>query len=131
MYLNIIPKDKEDVNFIKNLERSDFNDIRKLIPDLLEWVKDGNWPQADLISQYLSPFINEFPDEIIFILKGKDEMWKYWVLKLLILDSEYKPMDRILFQIREIFLNPTKDDKEAEVDVIADEVLKKFKISPR
>jgi hypothetical protein len=126
---NLIPKGKEDSNFINVLKMKSISEIRDLIPQLLEWMQDGNWPQAPLIADYFSPHINEIQEELISILKSNDVMWKYWILQSLILHSEITPDQKILLEVKNVYLNATPHDKEAEVDVIAMEILKKYHIS--
>lgn len=125
---NLIPKGKEDTNFINVLKMKSISEIRDLIPQLLEWMQDGNWPQAPLIADYFSPYINEIQEELISILRGDDAMWKYWILHSLILHSEITPSQKILLEVKNVYLNATPHDKEAEVDIIASEILEKYKL---
>lgn len=123
---NIIPKDKEDIDFINNLKPKNIDEIKDIIPQLLEWTQDGNWPQAKLISDYFSPYINQIEDEIISILEGNDPTWKYWILSGLIYNLETKPSGRILSVINDLYKNSNSFDKEEDVDAIAQEVIEKF-----
>lgn len=125
---NLVPNNKEGLNFINNLKLKSISEIRDLIPQLLEWMQDMNWPQAPLIADYFSPYINEIQEELISILKSNDEMWKYWILHGLILHSEITPSQKILLEVKRVYLNASKQEKEEEVDVIAKEILKKYHI---
>ncbi len=125
---NLIPKGKEDTNFINVLKMKSISEIRDLIPQLLEWMQDMNWPQAPLIADYFSPYINEIQEELISILKSNDEIWKYWILHGLILHSEITPSQKILLEVKRVYLNASKQEKEEEVDVIAKEILEKYKL---
>lgn len=87
-----------------------------------------NWPQAPLIADYFSPHINEIQEELISILKSNDEIWKYWILHGLILHSEITPSQKILLEVKRVYLNASKQEKEEEVDVIAMEILEKYHI---
>lgn len=126
---NLVPNNKEDLNFIHNLKLKSISEIRDIIPQLLEWMQDMNWPQAPLIADYFSPYINEIQEELISILKSNDVMWKYWILHSLILHSEITPSQKILLEVKNVYLNATPHDKEAEVDIIASEILEKYKLS--
>ncbi|MBC8643248.1 DUF5071 domain-containing protein [Flavobacterium lindanitolerans] len=97
---NLVPKNKEDLNFINNLKLKSISEIRDFIPQLLEWMQDMNWPQAPLIADYFSPYINEIQEELISILKSNDEIWKYWILHGLILHSEITPSRKILLEVK-------------------------------
>lgn len=123
----LIPKDKEDLEFINELKIKSIVEIKDIIPDLLEWTQDMNWPQAKLLVDYFSPYLNEIDSEIIDILKGNDSLWKYSILLGLILNSKTIPNDKILSAIYEICKNPSEDDKEEEVDVLACRIIKNIK----
>lgn len=125
---NLVPNNKEDLNFIHNLKLKSISEIRDIIPQLLEWMQDMNWPQAPLIADYFSPYINEIQEELISILKSNDEIWKYWILHGLILHSEITPGQKILLEVKRVYLNASKQEKEEEVDVIAKEILEKYKL---
>ncbi|OJX50122.1 MAG: hypothetical protein BGO88_05385 [Flavobacterium sp. 38-13] len=125
---NLVPNNKEDLNFINNLKLKSISEIRDIIPQLLEWMQDMNWPQAPLIADYFSPYINEIQEELISILKSNDEIWKYWILHGLILHSEITPSQKILLEVKRVYLNASKQEKEEEVDVIAKEILEKYHI---
>lgn len=123
----LIPKDKEDVSFIDHLKLMQIEDIRHIVPNLLEWIQDGNWIQAKLIINYFSPHINEIENEIITILKGDDSTWKYWTLSGLIYHSNVEPSNNLFSVINDLYINPTVSDKEEEVDIVANEILEKYK----
>lgn len=125
---NLVPNNKEDSNFIHDLKLKSISEIRDIIPQLLEWMQDMNWPQAPLIADYFSPYINEIQEELISILKSNDEIWKYWILHGLILHSEITPGQKILLEVKRVYLNASKQEKEEEVDVIAKEILEKYKL---
>lgn len=120
-----LPQDKEDLEFINYLEKTNIEDIITDVPILLEWLQDGNWPQGKLIAKYLSPKVNLIKNEIIGILKGKDEMWKYWILNGLLLKTEKKLDRSIIEELEKLYTNPSEDESEAEVDSIAYLILKK------
>ena len=123
----LIPKDKEDVSFIDDLKLMQIEDIRHIVPNLLEWIQDGNWIQAKLIVNYFSPHINEIENEIITILKGNDSTWKYWTLSSLIYHSDVKPSIKLLSVINDLYVNCSVLDKEEEIDIVANEILEKYK----
>jgi len=123
---HLVPKNKEDVDFIVNLESKSIDEIREAVPELLEWLQDINWPQVPLITNYLIPYINEIEDDLIRILKGNDEFWKYTLLHCLIASSTTTPSDRILLEIERISIKPIKNEDEEEVIIRAKEILNKF-----
>lgn len=123
---NLIPRDKEDIDFIQNLRLKNINDIRDYVPELLEWIQDGNWPQAKLIVDYFLPYVNEIESEIINILRSNDPIWKYYILSRLLHNSKVKPNNNILKVVNDLYTNANASEKEEEVDLVAGEVLNKF-----
>lgn len=124
--IEFLPKDKEDTQFVEKLRLKSISEIKDNIPDLLEWVQDGNWPQASYIMEYFRPHINEIDDELIKILKGNDATWKYWLLLGLIKNSGVTPNQKLLSELDRLASSPTADDKEEGIDDLSKEILDKF-----
>lgn len=51
----LIPKDKMDIESVNKLKALDINLIKPIIPDLLEWTADANWPTSKEIGKLLLP----------------------------------------------------------------------------
>lgn len=123
---NLIPKDKFDTKSIEQLKTFSIEQIRPIVPKLLIWTQDGNWPNSGLIMDYFRPHINEIDEDIIKILNGNDVTWKYWILLGLINDSVITPNDKILSTLKQLVNNPTEEDKDEELDILSKEILVKF-----
>jgi len=54
------------------------------VPMLLEWLQDGNWPGAEEIARHLSKYDAAIIEPVRSVLEGKDGLWAYWVLSLLV-----------------------------------------------
>lgn len=122
-YTEYLPRDKHDferVNQLKNLSREE---LVLLLPGLMEWVQDMNWPIAEEVSELLLTC----PDEIIPLIKDvlvtNDDIWKYWCLIILV---EKLPKDLIV-QLKSGLIrlveSPTAGEKLEELDEIALEIL--------
>lgn len=122
-----IPQNKSDIDFYTHLEKMNIIEIKEDVNVLLEWLQDMNWPVAIHISNYFSQYINIIDDEIIEILRSKDEEWKYSILFSIILHSKIEPNDKIYKEVYRIFKHPTKEESEADLDELADDILKKYK----
>ena len=55
------------------------------LPDLLEWLQDGNWPGAIEIAEFLAARPLTVLPRIREILRHDDNIWKYWLIELLAL----------------------------------------------
>lgn len=120
--INLIPKDKSDFQTVELLKNYNFQQIKPIVPDLLEWLQDMNWPVSRPIADFLIPFTEEISSELIKILKTNDEMWKYWILLSFGKNIKNKS---VLNEIERITKNPSQGEIENDVFEIANEILKK------
>ena len=113
---DLIPKDKFDIETAEMLRNYSFKNIHPIVPDLLEWLQDGNWPVSKTVADFLIPFTDDISQEILYILKGTDEVWKYWIL--LIFGKTIKN-EIVINEIKTIAINPTDDEINDGVNDIA------------
>jgi len=83
-----------------------------------------NWPVARPVSRYLRSISSDISTEILEVLKGQDEVWKYWILNVLGLEREGAIVPELVEEIRRIARNSTEGEIEEEVSLIAQEILK-------
>ena len=72
----LIPKHKDDQKVIAGLKKLSFEQMKPIVPKLLEWLQDMNWPIAGPIAEVLKPFENRITAEIIKILKTDDGVFR-------------------------------------------------------
>ncbi|QOG02050.1 DUF5071 domain-containing protein [Flavobacterium sp. MDT1-60] len=116
----LIPKDKFDFETVEKLKNCSFEEIESIIPDLLEWLQDMNWPISRPIAELLIPFSEKISSEILKILQSEDQVWKYWIL---ITFGEIIKDKMVLNEIERIAKDPTKDEIEEEVFEIATKII--------
>lgn len=116
----LIPKDKFDFETVEKLKNYSFDEIEPIIPILLEWLKDMNWPVSRPLANFLVPYSEEISSEVLKILQSKDEMWKYWILLTFGKSIKNKSVHQ---EITRIVQNPTKEEIENDVFEIAQEIL--------
>nr|WP_294782331.1 DUF5071 domain-containing protein [uncultured Flavobacterium sp.] len=119
---NLIPKDKFDFETVELLKKYSFEEIKPIIPDLLEWMQDMNWPISKPIADFLLPFKEQIAPELVTILKTNDGIWKYWIL---ISFGKTIQNDLVLNEIKRIAKNPTKEEIENDLPEIATDILNK------
>lgn len=124
----IIPKDKLDLEAVANLETCSISEIKNDVLKLLEWLQDMNWPVAGPICDYFAPFVNNIDDEIIYILRTNDDVWKYWIINSLVGSSGVIPNDKIVKEITRIAKNPTDGEKGEGVQEAAIELLEYLRV---
>jgi hypothetical protein len=115
----LIPRNKHDHEVINDLQKLSFEQLKPIIPDLLIWLQDMNWPIASSIADILSPYIDRITPEIIEILKTDDGMWKFWILNFAKTTTD--PL--LLSEIERIAKFPTRNEIEDEVNLIAISIL--------
>lgn len=116
----LIPKDKFDYETVDRVKSCSYDQIESIIPELLEWLPDMNWPISQPIAEYLLPFSEKIAPEILKILQGKDEVWKYWML---ITFGKITKDKLVLEEINRIAKNPTQEEADNEVSEIANEII--------
>ncbi len=116
---DLIPKDKFDIETAQKLQNYSFEEVKPIIPNLLEWLQDLNWPVSKPVFEYMIPFTENISLEILQILQGKDEVWKYWILQ--IFGNETKN-ELVVNEIRRIARNPTEEEINEGIAEIATEI---------
>jgi hypothetical protein len=127
MNTELIPKDKADTETADRLKNYSYSEVKDIIPDLLVWLQDMNWPVARPVAEYLKTFTDNISSEIIKILQGDDEVWKYWII------ANFGPLTKnqeVLTEIKRIAVNPTKTEVMEEIDEMAREILERREKQP-
>lgn len=118
---DLIPKNKSDIETAERLKNYSFEKIKPIIPNLLEWLQDMNWPVARPVANFLLSINDQITDEIIEVLKTQDEIWKYWII------STFGPITtsvEIRKEIERIANYPTKSERLEELEALSLEILK-------
>ncbi len=117
---DLVPKHKHDIETAEKLNQYSIEEIRSIVPALLEWLQDANWPVAYPVKLYLAKHVKHIQDEILEVFKTDDALWKYWVLLLL---GKGIDDERLIDEIKRIAVAPTNSEKEEEVDQMARELI--------
>jgi hypothetical protein len=119
-----IPKTKDDIDAIYELEKLCLFEIKPDVKILLEWMQDMHWDVSIGIMNYFKKDINQIENEIIEILASNDEEWKYNILYFLIKDSNAENFSRDLTEkIKRIAFKPNPSEIEEGLNVLAQNIL--------
>jgi hypothetical protein len=120
-----IPLHKTDIARAEAAVRYGYPAVAPILPQLLEWLKDINWPVAHVLAPFLASIGNPLVPHIEHIFHTDDEIWKYWIIRAIIYNS---PELATSFhdELERIASSPTNSEKYEEVNVVAREVLEKF-----
>ncbi|WP_434750299.1 DUF5071 domain-containing protein [Paenibacillus amylolyticus] len=114
----MLPRDKFDIESVKELGMLSNNELKVIIPELLEWIQDGNWPIAKSVEDLLLRFGEELIPHIKNVFKTRDSTWEYFMLTGLIsrLPSKYVVM--LKEDLERLLKHPTEDELLEEMDEI-------------
>ena len=83
----LIPQNKFDTERANQVVAAGYPAIEPILPDLLEWIQDCNWPVAQVLAPFLGTIGAPLIPHIRKILATDDNMWKYWALTYLVQNS--------------------------------------------
>lgn len=118
-----IPRNKHDLLAIEHAKGAGFPALNEVLPELLAWLEDANWPVALPTASVLAGAGSEIVPPIRDILKGNDSIWKFWVIDLLVRHLKPDVQSELRADLLHLANEPTADEKLEEVDCIAREVL--------
>ena len=108
----LVPKDKFDTSSIHELRNLTEEEIRPILPELIEWLADFNWPVASEVAKVVALFPNSVIGELKkqFAPEADDDILKYWILVRLIPLFEKDKQLLLLPTLHRIAENPTKGE---------------------
>jgi len=71
------------------LKKIGYPRVKLIIPELLEWIQDMNWPGAQDIADLLSTIDDEIVPYVKQVLKSGDGIWIIWLLSEVV--SKWNP----------------------------------------
>ncbi|MGC5773673.1 DUF5071 domain-containing protein [Paenibacillus pabuli] len=121
-----LPRDKYDFEAVRKLSELGNEELKDIIPELMEWLQDGNWPISKSVEDLLLRFGEEFIPHIQNGFQTKDPQWEYFMLTGLIrrLPSQYLIM--LKGDLERILENPTEDEILEELDEVIIPLLDKI-----
>ena len=118
-----IPKDKFDTQAVVQATALGFPALNPILPDLLEWMQDLNWPVARDLAPVLARAGIEIVAPIKSIFAGDDLGWTYFLIMGLLPYVSTEVWALLEGDLRRFAEHPTPEQKLEEVDEIATETL--------
>lgn len=121
----LVPKDKHDTSGIAQLLRLTDNEIAPILPALLEWMQDGNWPVAKALLPVLAKHERQTAPLAAQLLlpEQTDDDWKYFLLTDLLPLFSGQALSGVLPAVQRIAAAPTQGERDSEVDAAAADFL--------
>jgi hypothetical protein len=125
----LIPQHKSDLEpAIKAIEAG-FPTVAPILPDLLEWLQDINWPVARILAPFLATIGIPLIPHIQEILKTDDEIWKYWII-VSIINNSPELAKAFRADLERLAKAPEENEAREELNLVAQEVLEKYDWNP-
>lgn len=113
---------KSDEGSLRQLRDLGYPAVAPVIPHLLDWIKDPNWPICRHVTEFLASIGAPVIPEIRRVLQGSDDIWKLSCLYLL------KHMDSqttagLTSEITRLAVSPTAGEVAEDVPEVARDLL--------
>jgi uncharacterized protein DUF5071 len=119
---DLIPRTKTDYERVQAVKEAGYPAVEPILPELLEWMQDYNWPVAQGLQPLLASIGEPLAPHIRPIFKTDDALWKYWILEKIVAHCP-----ALARQLREEILSlaelQPRDDDERLVQEISQEIL--------
>ena len=119
--MNINPIDKSDEASAQRLLLAGDEEVLTILPDLLEWLKDYNWPVTSQVHERLKRLGQPLVKPLKEILQGNDGTWKWFIISCFLPDLDKVIAEQLHDELHRIINNPTKSDVIEEVVLEAQE----------
>lgn len=118
----LVPTDKLDTEKVQAIVALGYPGVGPILPGLLEWMQDINWPVAQGLRPFLASLGAPLAPHIQRILETEDEIWKYWVLAGIVAESA--DLKAVLRQeLERLAIHPTPGERAEKLDSLAREIL--------
>ena len=130
----LLPKSKMDTEAIEQMSHLDARTLEPLIPDLLVWIQDANWPIAWPIVELLRKHPSIVVGPVRKILRDEagekdDGEWKHNCLTSLVADMDKEHKLTLKEELVRMASLSTKGEKEWETADTAKEILEELGVT--
>jgi len=122
-YSELIPKTKSDYERVEQLKEAGKEKIIPILPQLLEWLQDINWPIAQDIEDIIADYEEQLIPHIQAVMKSNDGVWKFSLLYGLINRFSNEKLLELKPDLVRMKLSPTKDEIDEELAEQIEELL--------
>jgi hypothetical protein len=120
---DLLSKDKHDQEAIERLRKLQPEQLVPLLPELLEWIADINWPICRDAIELVLTVPEHVAEPVCKVLQTTDEGWKCNCLDYVVRDLPQEEQQRLRPELERIAQNPTLEEIEEETRDTAQEIL--------
>ena len=122
-YEDYLPLNIYDVDKVEKLKKLDRSVLEPLLPDLLEYTQDMNWPVASGVVEILLTFPKEIVSHVQAIVSSNDDNWKWFILNFLVIKLPVESQVQFKQYLIRVAQTPTQNEIAEELDEIAKEIV--------
>ena len=119
----LLPRNKYDVDSAEKIKKMDRNLILPLLPGLLIFTQDMNWPVAPSVLEILLTFPIEIVPHVKNVLSSDDDNWKWFILHFLIIELPVESKIQFREYLTRVAETPTQNEIAEELAEIAKKIL--------
>ncbi|NHZ78695.1 DUF5071 domain-containing protein [Massilia sp. CCM 8695] len=113
-----VPTDKHDLAAVQAAMAAGWPAIAPVVPDLLAWMQDPNWPLARTLAPLLASLGAPLAPAIRQILDGDDAIWKHNLIFRVVAPSPTL-LQALAADLHRLATHPSASDRAEEVDIEA------------
>jgi hypothetical protein len=127
---NLVPKSKHDHEAANAAVAAGYPAVEPILPELLEWLQDMNWPVAKSLAPFLASVGEPLIPHLKRIFESEDVIWKAWIISEII---EENPELATVFRdyLESLAYNRPNDEDDEWLIEHARDVLEKYGWSSR
>jgi hypothetical protein len=122
----LLPIDKMDTEAASKVVAIGFPGVEPVLPKLLEWLQDMNWPVAQVLQPFLASVGAPLAVHIRAVLATDDDVWKYWVVQGVVGES-MQLMHALKPELERLAHSPTDGEAEEGVSELSAQIIKKVR----
>jgi hypothetical protein len=119
---SIVPRSKGDFIRAYAVAATGYPSVGPVLPGLLEWLQDWNWPVAHVLTPFLGSIGLPLLPHVHQILESDDLVWKYWILWSVVYGCP-ELATALADELKRLATKPTPSEVGEELDVAAREIL--------
>jgi hypothetical protein len=115
---SLVPQDKHDLETAEAAVAAGYPAVEPVLPRLLEWLQDMNWPVVKVLSPFLASIGTPLIPHIRKVFETDDEIWKYWIMRQIMTES-IEIAEAFKEDLKRIAYTPNKREIEEELNETA------------
>jgi hypothetical protein len=125
---DLIPNSKYDLDRARAAVEAGYPAVDPILGGLLEWLQDDNWPVARILTPFLQSIGAPLVPYIWHVLRTNDDVWKCWVIGVLIPSLSEDVAAEFFFrpELERLGYSPQFHERTEELDERARGVLEHF-----